>query len=100
MGMYTYTKCFFNVEVATPGSRMDLSYIYIYISCFSLRRKQVLIQNLNKRATTKRGGKATSLEKDNGNISGGNQPLCTNYGNFDWSHTMLIQGKTYRRWEG
>jgi hypothetical protein len=35
-----------------------------------------------------------------GNISGGNQPLCANYGNFNRSHTMLIQQKTYRRWEG
>jgi hypothetical protein len=35
-----------------------------------------------------------------GNISGGNQPLCANYGNFNRSYTMLIQGKTYRKWEG
>jgi hypothetical protein len=26
-----------------------------------------------------------------GNISGGNQPLRANYGNFNLSHTMLIQ---------
>jgi hypothetical protein len=35
-----------------------------------------------------------------GNISGRNQPLRANYGNFNLSHRMLIQGKTYRRWEG
>jgi hypothetical protein len=34
-----------------------------------------------------------------GNISGGNQPLHANYGNFNRSHTMLIQGKTHERWE-
>jgi hypothetical protein len=27
----------------------------------------------------------------NGNISGGNQPLRENYGNFNLSHMMLIQ---------
>jgi hypothetical protein len=35
-----------------------------------------------------------------GNISGGNQPIRANYGNFNRSHMMLIQGKTYRRWKG
>jgi hypothetical protein len=34
------------------------------------------------------------------NILGGNQPLRVNYGNFNLSHTMLIQKKTYGRWEG
>jgi hypothetical protein len=35
-----------------------------------------------------------------GNILGGNQPLRANYENFNPSHMMLIQGKTYGRWEG
>jgi hypothetical protein len=35
-----------------------------------------------------------------GNISGGNQPLRANYGNFNLNHKMLNQGKTYGRWEG
>jgi hypothetical protein len=35
-----------------------------------------------------------------GNISGGNQPLRAKYGNFNLNHMMLIQGKTYGRWEG
>jgi hypothetical protein len=34
-----------------------------------------------------------------GNISGGNQPLHANYGNFNLSHTMLIQRGVQRRWE-
>jgi hypothetical protein len=34
-----------------------------------------------------------------GNISGGNQPLRANYGNFNLGHTMLIQGGTQERWE-
>jgi hypothetical protein len=34
------------------------------------------------------------------NISGGNQLLCANYENFNLSHTILIQGKIYGRWEG
>jgi hypothetical protein len=35
-----------------------------------------------------------------GNVPGGNQPLCANYGNFNLSHTMLIQRRAHRRWEG
>jgi hypothetical protein len=35
-----------------------------------------------------------------GNISGGNQRLRVNYGNFNRGHPMLIQGKTHERWEG
>jgi hypothetical protein len=35
-----------------------------------------------------------------GNISGGNQPLRANYENFNLTHMMLIQGRTYGRWEG
>jgi hypothetical protein len=33
-----------------------------------------------------------------GNISGGNEPLRANYGNFNLNHMMLIQGKAYGRW--
>jgi hypothetical protein len=35
-----------------------------------------------------------------GNISSGNQPLRANYGNFNLSHTILIQGRAYGRWKG
>jgi hypothetical protein len=35
-----------------------------------------------------------------GNVSSGNQPLCANYGNFNLSHTMLIQRRDHGRWEG
>jgi hypothetical protein len=35
-----------------------------------------------------------------GNVSGGNQPLRANYGNFNMSHTMLIQRRAHGRWEG
>jgi hypothetical protein len=35
-----------------------------------------------------------------GNISGANQPLRANYGNFNLNHMMLNQRKTYGRWEG
>jgi hypothetical protein len=35
-----------------------------------------------------------------GNVSGGNQPLRANYRNFNRSHTMLIQRRAHRRWEG
>jgi hypothetical protein len=34
-----------------------------------------------------------------GNISGANQPLYANYGNFNPSHTMLIQRGAQKRWE-
>jgi hypothetical protein len=34
-----------------------------------------------------------------GNISGGNQHLHVNYGNFNLSHAMLIQRGAQRRWE-
>jgi hypothetical protein len=33
-------------------------------------------------------------------VSGGNQPLRANNENFNLIHMMLIQGKTYGRWEG
>jgi hypothetical protein len=35
-----------------------------------------------------------------GNVSGGNEPLHANYGNFNMSHTMLIQMRVHGRWEG
>jgi hypothetical protein len=35
-----------------------------------------------------------------GNISGGNQPLRANYGNFNLSHMMLIQRRSHGRWKG
>jgi hypothetical protein len=34
-----------------------------------------------------------------GNISGGNQPLSANYGNFNLSRTILIQRGDQKRWE-
>jgi hypothetical protein len=35
-----------------------------------------------------------------GNISSGNRPLHANYGNFNLSHTILIQGRAHGRWKG
>jgi hypothetical protein len=35
-----------------------------------------------------------------GNISSGNPPLRANYGNFNLSHTILIQGRAHERWKG
>jgi hypothetical protein len=35
-----------------------------------------------------------------GNISSGNWPLHANYGNFNLSHTILIQGRAHGRWKG
>jgi hypothetical protein len=35
-----------------------------------------------------------------GNISSGNQHLHANYGNFNLSHSILIQGRAHRRWKG
>jgi hypothetical protein len=37
------------------------------------------------------------LDKDI--VPGGNQHLRANYGNFNLNHMILIQGKTYERWE-
>jgi hypothetical protein len=35
-----------------------------------------------------------------GNISSGNRPLHANYGNFNLSHSILIQGRAHERWKG
>jgi hypothetical protein len=52
--MYTYTKCFFNVGVATPGSRMDLSYLSLCV--FTIQQDKnnhmhVYLDNLKQHAT-------------------------------------------------
>jgi hypothetical protein len=41
-----------------------------------------------------------SSKVDIGNVSSGNQPIHANYGNFNLSHTILVQRMAHGRWEG
>jgi hypothetical protein len=56
------------------------------------RLQQLGLAQWSCRLTNARTGRShLLLVMTNGNISGGNQPLHENYGNFNLSHMMLIQ---------